>query len=37
MKYAVIVEKGESSWGADFPELLGCVAAADSRARKCLN
>jgi predicted RNase H-like HicB family nuclease len=29
MKYAVIVEKGESSFGAHVPDLPGCVAVAD--------
>lgn len=31
MQYAVIVEKGETSWGAYVPDLPGCIAAGDSR------
>ena len=31
MKFAVVIEKGESSWGAYVPDLPGCVAAAESR------
>ena len=31
MKYTVIYEKGESTWGAYVPDLLGVVAAGDSR------
>jgi len=31
MKYAIVIEKGEQSWGAYVPDLPGCVAAADSR------
>lgn len=31
MRYTVIVEQGEASWGAYVPDLPGCVAAADSR------
>ena len=31
MKYAIVVEKGESSWGAYVPDLPGCVAAAETR------
>jgi predicted RNase H-like HicB family nuclease len=30
MKYLVIVEKGESSYGAYVPDLPGCVAVADT-------
>ncbi len=30
MDYVVIIEKGESSFGAYVPDLPGCVAAADS-------
>lgn len=32
MKYAVIVEEGESSFGAHVPELPGCVAVAETKA-----
>lgn len=31
MKYAVVVEKGETSFGAHVPDLPGCVAVAESR------
>lgn len=31
MKYLVVIEKGESSWGVYVPDLPGCVAAASSR------
>ncbi|HEY0347610.1 MAG TPA: type II toxin-antitoxin system HicB family antitoxin [Pyrinomonadaceae bacterium] len=32
MRYAVIVEEGEASFGAYVPDLPGCVAVAESRA-----
>lgn len=31
MKYAIIIEKGETSYGAYVPDLPGCVAAAETR------
>ena len=31
MKYAVVVEQGETSFGAHVPDLLGCVAVAETR------
>ena len=31
MRYMVVIEKGETSWGAQVPDLPGCVAVADSR------
>ena len=31
MKYAVIVEEGENSFGAYVPDLPGCAAVADSK------
>ena len=31
MKYAVIVEEGEKSFGAYVPDLPGCVAAAETK------
>ena len=31
MKYTVILEKGESSYGAYIPDLPGCVAVGESR------
>jgi predicted RNase H-like HicB family nuclease len=32
MKYVVIVEEGESGFGAHVPDLPGCVAVADTKA-----
>lgn len=31
MRYAVIIEQGETSFGAHVPDLPGCVALADTR------
>jgi predicted RNase H-like HicB family nuclease len=31
MKYAVVIEKGATSWGATVPDLPGCVAVGRSR------
>ena len=31
MKYAIVVEKGETSYGAYVPDLPGCVAAAATK------
>ena len=31
MKYTVILEKGESSYGAFVPDLLGCIAVGEDR------
>ena len=31
MQYLVVVEKGESGFGAYVPDLPGCVAAAETR------
>ena len=31
MKYAVVIERGPTSWGASVPDLPGCVAVADTR------
>ena len=31
MRYAVIVEEGESSFGAHVPDLPGCVAVAETK------
>jgi predicted RNase H-like HicB family nuclease len=31
MRYAVVVEKGETSFGAHVPDLPGCVAVADTK------
>ena len=32
MQYLVVIEKGDSSYGAYVPDLPGCVAAAGSEA-----
>jgi predicted RNase H-like HicB family nuclease len=32
MRYLVVIEKGESSFGAYVPDLPGCVAAGESEA-----
>lgn len=31
MRYLVVVEEGQNSFGAYVPDLPGCVAAADTR------
>lgn len=31
MSYAVIIEKGETSYGAYVPDLPGCVAVAETK------
>lgn len=31
MRYAVVIEKGDESYGAYVPDLPGCVAAGDTR------
>ena len=31
MKYVVVVEKGETSFGAYVPDLPGCIAAAETK------
>ena len=31
MKYAVVIEKGPTSYGATVPDLPGCFAVAESR------
>jgi len=31
MRYMVIIERGEKSWGAHVPDLPGCVAAGETR------
>jgi len=33
MRYLVVVERGETSWGAHVPDLPGCVAIADSKSK----
>ena len=31
MRYTVIVERGDESWGAHVPDLPGCIAAGETR------
>lgn len=31
MRYTVILEQGDSSWGAHVPDLPGCVATGETR------
>jgi len=31
VRYLVVVEQGETSWGAHVPDLPGCVAVADTK------
>jgi predicted RNase H-like HicB family nuclease len=31
MQYTVIIEKGDSSYGAYVPDLPGCIAAAETK------
>lgn len=31
MRYAVVIEKGENSFGAYVPDLPGCIAAGESK------
>ena len=31
MRYAIVIEKGESSYGAYVPDLPGCIAAGETR------
>ena len=31
LRYTVVLEKGEKSWGAHVPDLPGCIAAGESR------
>ena len=35
MKYAVIIEKGPNSYGAQVPALPGCIAVAETRDEVC--
>ena len=35
MKYAVVIERGPTSYGAHVPDLPGCVAAAETKAELC--
>ena len=31
MRYMVVIERGEKSWGAQVPDLPGCIAVAETR------
>lgn len=31
LRYMVVIERGETSWGAHVPDLPGCVAVGESR------
>ena len=31
MRYMVVIEHGEKSWGAHVPDLPGCVAVSETR------
>jgi predicted RNase H-like HicB family nuclease len=31
MRYMVVLERGETSWGAHVPDLPGCIAVAETR------
>jgi predicted RNase H-like HicB family nuclease len=31
MRYMVVIERGETSWGAHVPDLPGCIAAGETR------
>ena len=31
MRYMVIIERGETSWGAHVPDLPGCLAVGETR------
>lgn len=31
MRYTVILERGDTSWGAHVPDLPGCIAAGETR------
>ena len=35
MKYSVLIEKGPNSYGAQVPDLPGCVAVAETREEVC--
>ena len=32
MRYMVVIERGDTSWGAHVPDLPGCVAVGEARA-----
>ena len=31
MRYLVVIERGEKSWGAHVPDLPGCIAVGETR------
>ena len=31
MRYMVVIERGETSWGAHVPDLPGCIAVGEPR------
>ena len=31
MRYMVVVERGDTSWGAHVPDLPGCIAVGETR------
>lgn len=31
MRYMVVIERGNTSWGAHVPDLPGCIAVGESR------
>ena len=31
MRYMVVIERGEKSWGAHVPDLPGCVAVSETK------
>ncbi len=31
MRYLVVIERGETSWGAHVPDLPSCIAAGETR------
>ena len=31
MRYIVVIERGEKSWGAQVPDLPGCIAVGETR------
>lgn len=35
MKYAVVIERGPTSYGAHVPDLPGCVAVAETKTEVC--
>ena len=36
MKYAVVIERGATSYGAHVPDLPGCVAVAETKTEVCV-